>query len=162
MDAYYADSTDPKHKGQIRVPAMYWPVSVLLLVWGLGYALLVVEALFILRPSDFDRLVNAGMILPGYSDYVQHLPQWIVWLTVFKAATRIAGALGLLFRRRWATPMYFLSLAVTVVIFLRGFLIDNRASFEAPTQIGLDVAFVLLTIYALYFALASRLRGVLR
>lgn len=140
----------------------YWSVSTLLLLWGLGYGLLIAESLFIMRPEDFDRLVNAGMILPGYGDYVQHLPQWVVGLTVFKGATRIAGSLGLLLRRRWAVTMYVLSLATSCLIFFRGFLIDSRGSVEGSTQIGLDVVFFCLSVYALYFSITALFRGVLR
>ena len=143
------------------LPRSYWFVSIVLLMWSLGYALLVAEAFFIMRPEDYGRLVSAGMILPGYSDYVQHLPGWIVGLTVFKAATRVAGALCLLLRRRWAVPIYSFSLAAGCIIFSRGFLLDDRAAVELPTQIGLDVAFFLLGVSAAYFAVAARLRGAL-
>jgi hypothetical protein len=140
----------------------YWLISTLLLALGLGYALLIVEAFFVLRPEDFDNLVRAGMILPGYSAYVQELPGWIVALSLFKSATRIAGAAALLLRRRWAITAYGLSLAATCTIFLRGFLIDDRASFEGPAQVGFDVLFFALAFYALYFAIAAGFRGVLR
>lgn len=162
MDVYYDNAVDPHRKTAKPVPRSFWIMAALLLLWGLGYALLVAEALFILRPEDFDRLVSAGMLLPGYSDYVQHLPPWIVGLTLFKAATRVLGAVGLLLRRRWSMLIYSLSLSASCIIFFRGFLIDNRASFEVPTQIGLDVLFFLLTIYALYFAVSARWRGILR
>ncbi|WOJ94690.1 hypothetical protein R0135_05860 [Congregibacter variabilis] len=140
----------------------YWLASGLLLLWGLGYALLIAEALYIMRPSDFDRLVNAGMILPGYGDYVQQLPPWIVGLTLFKASSRILGAIGLLLRKRWAVTMYGLSLAVSCLIFFRGFLLDNRGAYEAPGLIGLDVLFFCVSVYALYFAAVARVRGTLR
>jgi hypothetical protein len=154
----------PDSPANVNKPALrrYWIVAVILLVWGFGYALLIAEALFIMRPEDFDRLVSAGMILPGYGNYVQHLPGWIVGLTLFKAATRIAGALGLLLRKRWAVSMYSLSLAVSFLIFFRGFLFDNRGTYEVPTQIGLDVVFFFLSVFALYFALRARFSGVLR
>ena len=144
-----------------RTQRYYWVVSVLLLVWGLGYALLIAEAFFVMRLEDFDRLVSAGMILPGYGSYVQDLPQWVVALTVIKGFTRVAGAVGLLLRKRWAISMYSLSLAISCVIFFRGFLLDNRGSYEAPTQIGLDVMFFCVSIYALYFSVVARLRGTL-
>jgi len=140
----------------------YWVVSACLLLWGIGYAVLIAEAFFVFRPEDFDRLVNAGMILPGYGDYVQHLPGWIIGLTVFKALTRLAGSVGLLLRRGWAVSMYGLSLGISCLIFFRGFLLDNRAAVEAPTQIGLDVLFFAVSVYALYFALTARFRGTLR
>lgn len=161
MDVQYHDF-DLAPQTADPVPQRYWIVATLLLAWGIGYALLVAEALFVMRPEDFARLVSAGMILPGYGDYVQQLPGWIVALTVFKAATRVAGSIGLLLRKRWATSMYALSLTVTCLIFFRGFLFDHRADFEAPAQIGLDVLFVFLGVYALYFALAARFRGALR
>ncbi|EED33593.1 conserved hypothetical protein [gamma proteobacterium NOR5-3] len=140
----------------------YWLVSALLLFWGLSYAVLIAEAFYIMRPEDFDRLVSAGMILPGYGDYVQHLPQWIVGLTLFKALTRILGALALLFRSRWAVAMYSFSLSVSCLIFFRGFLLDNRGAYEAPGMIGLDVLFFCVSVYAIYFAVVAQLRGILR
>jgi hypothetical protein len=145
-----------------RPTRSYWVVSTLLLLWALGYAALIAEAFFVFRPEDFDRLVNAGMILPGYSDYVHELPHWIVALSIFKAVTRLAGSISLLLRRRWAVSMYSLSLAISCLIFFRGFLLDHRADFEAPAQIGFDVLFFILSVYALYFALTMRFRGVLR
>jgi hypothetical protein len=140
----------------------YWLVSSLLMLWGLGYAALVAEAFFIFRPEDFDRLVSAGMILPGYSNYVQELPRWIIALSMVKAATRLGGSICLLLRRRWAVSFYSLSLAISCLIFFRGFLLDDRASLEGSTQIGLDVAFFALSVYAVYFAFAARFRGTLR
>jgi len=161
MDADYDTSVAAGTKARPHGRS-YWLLASLLLLWSLGYAFLVAEALFLMGPDDYERLVSAGMILPGYSDYVHHLPTWIVALTLFKVATRIAGALGLLLRRRWAVSMYSASLVVATVIFLRGFLLDDRASFEAPTQIGLDVVFICVAVYALYFSLAARFRGILR
>jgi len=151
----------PHRPAQPPTPG-YWIVAVILLLWGLGYLALIAEAFFIMRPEDFDRLVSAGMILPGYGDYVQHLPQWIVMLTLLKGFARLCGAIALLFRKRWATALYALSLAISCIIFFRGFVLDGRASFEAPTQISLDVVFFLLSVYALYFAIAARWRGILR
>ena len=151
------DPLSPLERPVTTLPRSYWIVAVLLLLWGLGYLLLVAEALFIMRPEDYGRLVNAG-----YGDYVQHLPGWIVGLTVFKAGARVTGALGLLLRRQWAVPMYGFSLAAGCIIFSRGFLLDDRAAVELPAQIGLDVLFFLLAIYAVYFSIAARLRGVLR
>jgi hypothetical protein len=156
---YYGDGAATPDR---TVTRSYWIMSSLLLLWGLGYAALIFEAFVALRHEDFEKLVSAGMILPGYEDYVHHLPAWIIGLTVFKGATRVAGAIGLLLRRRWAVSMYGFSLAATCLIFFRGFLMDNRAAVEAPTQIGLDVLFFSLGIYALYFAVAARFRGTLR
>jgi len=140
----------------------YWIIAFILLLWGVGYVVLIAEAFFIMRPQDFDRLVNAGMILPGYDDYVQHLPQWIVLLTLFKGFTRLAGAVALLLRRRWAVTLYSMSLLTSCLIFFRGFVLDSRATFEGPAQIGLDVVFFFLSVYAAYFAIAAHWRGILR
>lgn len=156
---YYGDAGVAPDPAATR---FYWIVAFLLLVWGLGYAALIFEAFVALRHEDFERLVRAGMILPGYEDYVQHLPVWIVALTVFKGAARLLGAVGLLLRRRWAVSMYGFSLAASCLIFFRGFLMDNRAAVEAPTQLSLDVVFFSLSVYALYFAIAARFRGTLR
>lgn len=140
----------------------YWVVSTLLLLWGVGYAALVMEEFLVYKPEDFDRLVRAGVILPGYSDYLQHLPGWVIGIAVFKAVTRLAGAVGLLLRKRWSITMYCLSFAASSMIFFRGFLLENVAAFEPPTQIGLEAVFFALGIYAVWFAVQAFFRNILK
>lgn len=141
---------------------LYWVLAWLLLIWGIGYGLLVAEAFFIFDPDDFDRLVTAGMILPGYSDYVQHLPPWVIAISMFKAFTRLGGAIGLLLRKSWAVSMYSLSFAASCVIFFRGFLLEHVASIESPSQIGLEAMFFCLSIFAVWWAFRAMLRGILK
>lgn len=143
----------------ISPPRSYWVISGLLLLVGIGYAALVAEAFFLFTPDDFDRLVTVGAILPGYSDYVQHLPSWIVALSVCKAVARILGGIGLLLRKSWAITMYIVSFSASCVIFFRGFLLEGVASVERPSQVGLEAFFFALSIYAVWFAVRSALRG---
>ncbi|MFK7829921.1 MAG: hypothetical protein AB8B57_09100 [Congregibacter sp.] len=155
------DSVNPL-AGEVTPPKTYWVIAWLLLVWGIGYAALVAEAFFLFTPDDFDRLVTAGTILPGYSDYVQQLPPWIVAISLFKAATRIGGALGLLLRKSWSITLYALSFAASCVIFFRGFLLEGIASVERPSQVGLEALFFALSIFALCYALRAAFRSMFR
>lgn len=141
---------------------IYWVVAWTLFFWGIGYSLLIAEAFFLFDPEDFDRLVTAGMILPGYSDYVQHLPPWVIAISFFKAITRLGGAVGLLLRKSFAVSMYSLSFAVSCVIFFRGFLLENVASVESPSQIGLEALFFGMSIFAVWWAFRALLRGILK
>jgi hypothetical protein len=107
----------------------YWSVSTLLLLWGLGYVLLIAEALFIMRPEDFVRLVNVGDDPARLRRLRAALcRQWVVGLTVterFHAGS--LGAVGLLLAQSAGRSRCTLSPSQRpVVIFFRGFLVDNR------------------------------------
>ena len=151
---------------QITEPAApgraYWIVSGLLLVWALGYAWLVVNVLFVASPEYFDELVTSGTILPGYSDYVQHLPVWVIALLCLKAVTRLGGAVALVMRRRQAFTFFAWSLMLVLIIFTRGFLFHNVGSVEKPLQLSLELLFFGVSIFAVFYAARTGLRGQLR
>lgn len=159
-------TSDPEYVDELNVDVtpgkFHWFLAWAMLLWGLGYAALVAEAFFLFKPEDFDRLVTAGMILPGYSDYVQHLPPWVIAVSLFKAATRIGGAIGLLLRKSWAITMYLLSLASVCIIFFRGFLRENIASVESSSQISFEAVFFVLSLFVVVYSVRAALRGVLR
>jgi hypothetical protein len=140
----------------------YWILSGLLLVWALGYTWLVITVLFVATPEYFEALVTAGTILPGYSDYVQHLPLWVIVLLCLKAATRLGGAVALVLRSRHAFTLFAWSLVLVLIIFMRGFLFHNVGSVERPLQLALEFFFFGLSIFAVWYAARCGLRGLLR
>ncbi len=151
------DRTAPDSPGRV-----YWLVSSALLLWSLAYAWLVINTFFVATPEYFEALVTAGTILPGYSDYVQHLPSWVIAITCLKAATRVAGAAALMLRSRQAFTFFAWSLVIVLVIFTRGFLFEGVASVERPVQLFLELFFFAMSIFAVWYAARAGLRGVLR
>ena len=118
----------------------------------MAYAGLTIFSFFLAGPQDWTRLVSENRILPEYVDYIAAIPTWAVALTVVAAATRFAGAIGLLLKQRWSTWVYSLSLVCIVIIMFRGFVLADVANVIRASQIALEFAFLGLSLFAVWFS----------
>lgn len=141
--------------------ASFQIISYFLLAWGLAYAGLVIFSFFVATPEDSAALVADGVIKQEYADYIANIPAWVVAVSIMAAITRVLGALGLLLRRAWALPCYVISLISVVIIMFRGFVLAGAASVIRPSQIGVEIVFMLLSIFAVWFAANSKARKIL-
>lgn len=130
-------------------------------MWGVTYAGLVVFTFFMATPEHWAALVADGRIRAEYATYIGEIPGWAILITVFVAMTRLLGAVALLMHKSWALPVYGVSLSLVVVIMFRGFVLANVASVIRPSQIVLEFAFLLISVFAVWFAHALTEIGVL-
>jgi purine-cytosine permease-like protein len=147
----------PEKAHSPRAPSgSYWLVATFLLLWGLAYAWLVLNTFVLASAEDIRSLVENGVILPEYADYIQRLPSWVIAITAVTAVTRLGGAFALLLRHRWAVPLYAISMACVCVIFLRGFVFANVTSVIRPSQIAVEALFFSLSVFALWFSVHAK------
>jgi len=106
-------------------------------------------------------MVKKGRMHPEYVDYILAIPNWIVGLTAVCAATRLAGGVGLVLGQSWSLWAYLASLLCVVVIMCRGFMFAGAALVIRKSQIGVEVLFCVMSIFAPWFAQQMINRGVL-
>ena len=133
-----------------------------LLLWGIAYAALVFFTFSISTPDHWATLVSEGRIKAEYADYISEIPGWIVLITVLAALTRLLGAISLLLRKSWALLFYALSLCFVIVIMFRGFVLADVASVIRGSQIVLEFVFVLISVFAVWYANQQIRDGVLK
>ncbi|WKE66568.1 hypothetical protein PVT67_04775 [Gallaecimonas kandeliae] len=143
-------------------PLLYWTVSTLLLLWGLAYAGLVFFSFVLAKPAHWAALVAKGRIQAEYADYIAAIPGWVVLLTAAAAASRLLGALALFWQSAWAFTLYGLSLFLVVIIMFRAFALAKVARVIRPSQVALELAFLLISVFAAWFSAMQILNGVLR
>ncbi len=140
----------------------HWIISGFLFLWGVAYAGLVAFSFGLATPEHWQDLVAEGRITADYAAYIARIPGWVVAITIAAAATRFLGGLSLLFNRAWALPLYAVSLALVVVIMFRGFVLADVASVIRRSQVVLEIVFLLLSVFAVWYAWRQVLSGVLR
>lgn len=145
-----------------KATASYWIISSGLLIWGFAYAYLVIVTFFFSTPQDTAALVADGIIKQEYADYIAKIPTWVIGISVLAAITRLFGAIGLLLRRSWTAVLYSVSLACVAIIMFRGFVLEDVASVIRNSQIGVEMLFMALSIFAVWFAITSNSKGLLR
>lgn len=139
--------------------ATFWIVSGFLFLWGVAYAGLVIFTFNIAGPEHWQSLVEQGRIKAEYAEYIAQIPAWAVALTYLCAASRFVGGLGLVLRRAWALPAYSLSLLAVATLMFRGFVLADVGSVIRTSQIWLEVGFLLLSVFAVWWTAHHRRTG---
>lgn len=82
-----------------------------------------------------------------------------IGITVVAALTRFFGALALLMHKSLALPLYGISLFLVAVIMFRGFFLADVASVIRGSQVALEIGFLMISIFAVWFAYANTNNG---
>src|SRR5262245_40402989 len=150
--------TDTAHT---RHSTVFWVISVAVLLWGLGGVSIHV-AYFVLTPEQFAPTAVGSAHRPAYAAYVSSIPVWATAVGIVAAMARLLGAIGLLLRRAWALPFYVLSTFFFLIALFRAFVLARVASVMGAHHVGVEVTFLALSLFAIWFAHSNRSRGVLR
>lgn len=144
-----------------RPPISFWVISAALLLWGLGGASIYV-AYFLESPQEFAQTAETAANREAYAEYIANIPFWAITVGIIAAATRLLGAIGLLMRRAWALPLYVVSVFFFLVVLYRAFILANVAGVMSAPHIAVEVIFLALGIFAVWFARVNKSRGILR
>ena len=141
-------------------PVSFWVISFVLLLWGLGGASIYV-AYFLETPEEFALTAETAANRDAYAEYVANIPFWAIGVGIIAAVCRLLGAIGLLLRQTWAQPFYIASLIFFLAALFRAFILANVASVMSGAHIGIEVVFLVLSIFAVYFAYWNKTKGTL-
>jgi hypothetical protein len=136
-------------------------ISIALLLWGLGGASIYV-AYFVETPREFAQTAEAAPNREAYAEYIANIPSWAIAVGIIAALTRLLGAVALLLRRAWALPLYIISVLFFLVALFRAFVLVNAASVMGGHHISVEVVFLALGIFGVWFAHENKSRGVLK
>ena len=142
-------------------PVSFWVISIALLLWGLGGASIYI-AYFIETPEEFAETAETAANRQAYADYIANIPFWAIAVGIIAAVTRLLGAIGLLLRRAWALPLYIISVVFFLFALYRAFILADVASVMSGPHIAVELVFLALSIFAVWFARESRSRGMLK
>ena len=140
----------PEATGQ-KPPVSFWVISIGLLLWGLGGASIYV-AYFVETPEEFAQTAERAANREAYAEYIENIPYWAIAVGIIAALTRLIGAFGLLLRRAWALPLYVLSLVFFLAALYRAFVLASVADVMSGPHIAVEIAFLTLSVFAIWFA----------
>lgn len=140
---------------------MFWVISIALLLWGLGGASIYV-AYFIEAPEEFAQTAETAANRQAYADYIANIPFWAITIGIIAAASRLLGAIGLLLRRAWALPLYVISVVFFLAALYRAFVLASVTSVMSGPHIAVELVFLALSIFAVWFARKNKSKGILK
>lgn len=141
------------HVSEARPPRWYWVVSVIALAWMLFGVF-----------AWFMDLLMAEDTLMQMSEAQRELfltrPQWIFGLYAIAIFTGLAGAIGLLLRRSWAIPAFWVSLLTAIVQFAYVLFVMNAiAAIGAAAALPFPLLVLAIGMALLWFSMYARGQG---
>ncbi len=143
-----------------RPPVLFWVISIALLFWGFSGVSIYV-GYFIETPEEFAETAETAENRQAYAEYIVNIPAWAIVVGIIAALTRLLGAIYLLLRRAWSLPLYVTSMVLFMVTLYRAFIIADVASVMSGPHIAVELAFIALSAFAVWFAHENRSKGVL-
>lgn len=136
-----------------RAPWWYWAVAVLALLWML---LGVFAWIMDLRMTP-EQLAT---LAPGQQQLYAARPQWVFVVYAIAVFSGLAGAIGLLLRKRWATTYFLVSLVAVVIQFgYTLFVMDAIGVLGAGMALPFPLVIIAFAVFLLWFARYARRHG---
>ena len=142
-------------------PVSFWVISFVLLLWGMAGATIYV-AYFLETPEEFALTAETAANRDAYAEYVANIPYWAIGVGIIAAVCRLLGAIGLLLRQAWAQPFYIASLFFFLAALFRAFVLANVASVMSAGHIAIEIVFLALSVFAIWFSRKSVAAGILK
>jgi hypothetical protein len=134
------------------IPRWYFPVAIVALLWNaLGCAAYLHDVM--LTPEDVARMSAAQQAL------YHSRPAWSVAATAIAVWGGAVGCIGLLWRKRWATPLLLASLAGLIVQDVGLFMLSSAVARAAPAALVLQGMVMLIAVGLVFLARKATARG---
>jgi hypothetical protein len=138
-----------------RVPAWFWIVSSLALLWEAAGCFAYV--------TQVSMTADQLAALPeGQRQLFTSMPVWVTSAYAVATWGGLLAAILLLMRRRLATALFAISLIAVLVQFGWSFLIADAARVIGPSAYGLPAFIIVAAILLLWFSSFAAKRGWLR
>ena len=138
-----------------RVPAWFWIVSGLALLWeAMGCYAYVTQV-----SMTADQLTAMP---EGQRELWASMPAWVTAAYAIAVWGGLLGAIALLLRRGWALPLFAISLLAVLVQFGWSFLIAGAAEKVGSSAYALPAAIIVIGALLVWFASTASRRGWLR
>jgi hypothetical protein len=130
--------TNPK----TSVPIWFWIISILALLWYL-----MDMSAFYMRVFMTDEVIKS---MPENQQHLyQNMPQWVNIVFAAEVFGGVLGSLGLLLRKKWALPLFYISiLGVLSQTFYIYFLSDAISTIGLPAimmpLVAIGIGFVMI------------------
>lgn len=134
------------------VPAWYWAVAGVALLWNLLGC-----AAFGMQLSAPDKMTE-GMT-EAQQQWRKSLPNWVLFTNGLAVCTGAMGSVALLLRNKWSVSLYAISLVSVLVHGVYTIFITGGIKILAPSQLIMQSVIVILAGALLWFSKSARGKG---
>lgn len=133
-------------------PKSFWIISIVALMWNVLGILTFASDAF-MSPEALAALPEAERAL------YEAVPGWINVVYGIAVLSGTIGSIGLLMKRRWAVPVFLVSLVAIILQMGYGFIFFKNVEVYGAVAIIMPLIIVIIGIYLYYFARQCQQKG---
>ncbi|MDE3740404.1 hypothetical protein [Maribacter polysaccharolyticus] len=138
---------------KVKVPVWYWIVSIIALIWNLLGAMAYLSQAFI--TDELKATMTAEQVT-----LMENTPAWATAAFAFAVWGGVLGCIGLLVRKKWAKPVFVISLLGILVQMGYSFFMTNAVEVYGPGQgLAMPIVLILIGVGLVWFATSAQKKG---
>ena len=104
----------------IKPPVWFWVVSIFALLWNAG-------GVFTYLDTAFNQVAMLEEMTQAQRELFENFPAWATGAFAMAVFSGLFASIGLLLRKKWAKPLFILSLLMAVAQFIQWLFVQNAA-----------------------------------
>jgi len=130
---------------RIPIPAWYWVIAVLALLWNLlGCAAFLMEV--------FAQEAFMESMTEEQKDWARAIPRWIYFVYALAVTTGVVGSIGLFMRKAWSVPLFAICVVAVIVQMVYTILITGGLQVMGPSGLVMPVLVIVFASALLWFS----------
>jgi hypothetical protein len=134
------------------VPAWYWAIATVALLWNLMGCLFLSIELFA-QEAAMESMTEAQ------KEWARSIPVWIYFVYGLAVSTGVAGSIGLFLRKSWSVTTFAICLMAVIVQMVYTMLIGGGLEATGPSGLVMPLLVIGIAAGLLWFSIFARRRG---
>ncbi|MBA4746587.1 MAG: hypothetical protein H2058_15145 [Muricauda sp.] len=129
----------------VKPPTWFWVVSVIALLWNLmGVGNYLNQA--------FNQMALLESMDQAQREVFERIPAWATAAFAIAVFSGTLASIGLLVRKKWARPLFIISLIAALAQFIHWLFISNAVEAFGPSTYAMPVVIIIIGIYLIFFS----------
>ena len=129
----------------MKPPTWFWAVSVIALLWNLIGA-------FNYLNQAFNQVAMLESLDQAQREAFEGIPAWATAAFAIAVFSGTSACIGLLLRKKWARPLFIISLIAAVAQFVHWLFISNAVEAFGPSTYAMPVIVIVIGLYLISFS----------
>ncbi|WP_127138525.1 hypothetical protein [Flagellimonas oceanensis] len=129
----------------VKPPTWFWVVSVIALLWNL------IGVMNYLNQA-FNQVALLESMDQAQREAFEGIPAWATAAFAIAVFSGTLASIGLLVRKKWARPLFIISLIAALAQFIHWLFISNAVEAFGPSSYAMPVVIIIIGIYLIFFS----------
>jgi len=129
----------------VKPPTWFWVVSVIALLWNL------IGVMNYLNQA-FNQVALLESMDQAQREAFEGIPAWATAAFAIAVFSGTLACIGLLVRKKWAKPLFIISLIAALAQFIHWLFISNAVEAFGPSTYAMPAVIIIIGIYLIFFS----------